>query len=140
MTFNCWYDLTQVRDGLDKAVSAIQQSKADLIGLQESSPATAEKLAERLGFHRVTSGDATCQIISRFPIVEGIPVSGMDVKRAVAAKILIPGEKGREIIFYKSIWMRVHTGPMPRTSRAPHQNPSLPKKRSLHALAKSQDC
>jgi endonuclease/exonuclease/phosphatase family metal-dependent hydrolase len=109
MSFNCWYQFSKVRDGIPKAVASIKESGADVVGLQECSVETADKLAESLGFHRVKSGAGGAQIISRFPVLETFGVTGIDPARAVAAKIQVAA--GREIIFYNIHLDAGHYGP-----------------------------
>lgn len=111
MTFNCWYQLSKIHDGIPKAVSAINEAGADVVGLQECSVETADKLAEGLGFHRVASGKGGAQIISRFPIVQDIAVAGIDPARSVAAKIHTGGSPGHDFIFYNIHLDYVHYGP-----------------------------
>lgn len=100
MSFNCWYSLTKVKDGLPKAIAAIKQTDADIIGLQECSKETAAKLAEALGYHRVDSAIGAVQIISRHPVVETFPVGGIDPSRAAAARIRFGKSPGKDIIIY----------------------------------------
>ncbi len=109
MSFNCWYQLSKINDGIPKAVAAIKEAGADVVGLQECSVETADKLAETLGFHRVKSGAGGAQIISRFPILDTFGVTGMDPTRAVAARIRTGG--GREFIFYNIHLDAGHYGP-----------------------------
>jgi endonuclease/exonuclease/phosphatase family metal-dependent hydrolase len=109
MSFNCWYQFSKVRDGLPKAIAAIKDGGADVVGLQECSVETADKLAEALGFHRVKSGTGGVQIISRFPVLETFGVTGTDPTRAVAAKIR--GAAGREFILYNIHLYADHYGP-----------------------------
>lgn len=111
MTFNCWYQFTKINDGVSKAISSIKETGADIVGLQECSVETADKLAEALGFHRVKSGAGGAQIISRFPVVECIETTGMDPARSVAAKIHTGGEPGRDVIFYNIHLDAGHYGP-----------------------------
>lgn len=111
MTFNCWYQLSKINGGLAKGVSAIKEAGADVVGLQECSVETADKLAEALGFHRVKSGAGGAQIISRFPIIETFDITGMDPARAVAAKIRAGGTSGQDFIFYNIHLDAGHYGP-----------------------------
>lgn len=111
MSFNCWYRFSKVRDGIPKAVAAIKEAGADVVGLQECSVETADKLAQALGFHRVKSGAGGAQIISRFPILETFGVTGIDPTRAVAAKIRMGDSPGREFILYNIHLDAGHYGP-----------------------------
>ncbi len=111
MSFNCWYQFSKVNNGIPKAVAAIKESGADVVGLQECSIETADKLAQALGFHRVKSGTGGAQIISRFPIVETFAVTGIDASRAVAAKIRAGDSEGRDFIFYNIHLDAGHYGP-----------------------------
>jgi endonuclease/exonuclease/phosphatase family metal-dependent hydrolase len=108
MSFNCWYQFSKVNDGIPKAVASIKEAKADVVGLQECSTETADKLAEALGFHRVKSGTGGAQIISRFPVLETFGVAGIDPTRAVAARIQADG---REFILYNIHLDAGHYGP-----------------------------
>ena len=100
MTFNCWYSLAKINDGPAKAISAIRKSHADIIGLQECSEETAGKLAAALGFHRVQPASGAVQIITRFPIIDTFPVTGIDPSRAAAARIRTGDTPSRDLIFY----------------------------------------
>ncbi len=111
MSFNCWYQFTKVHDGIPKAVAAIREGGADVVGLQECSVETAEKLAGALGFHRVKSGTGGAQIISRFPILETFGVTGIDPTRSVASRIRTGGTDGREFILYNIHLDAGHYGP-----------------------------
>lgn len=109
MSFNCWYQFSKVNDGIPKAVASIKEAGADVVGLQECSPETADKLAQALGFHRVKSGAGGAQIISRFPILETFGVTGIDATRAVAARIR--NTSGREFVIYNIHLDAGHYGP-----------------------------
>ena len=111
MTFNCWYQLSKIHDGVTKAASSIKEANPDVVGLQECSVETADKLAEALGFHRVKSGAGGAQIISRFPIVETFDVTGIDPARAAAAKIHTGGDPGHDFIFFNIHLDAGHYGP-----------------------------
>jgi len=71
MTFNVWVDGGRVNSGTDKVVSAIQQSGADIVGLQESSDVAAF-VAFQLGWYWHQSSDSVA-VVSRFPIVGTFP-------------------------------------------------------------------
>jgi endonuclease/exonuclease/phosphatase family metal-dependent hydrolase len=111
MSFNCWYQFSKIDDGLAKAVSSIKEAGADVVGLQECSVETADKLAEALGFHRVKSGVGGAQIISRHPIIDTFDVTGIDPTRAVATKIHIDGKPGHDVVFYNIHLDAGHYGP-----------------------------
>ncbi len=111
MSFNCWYQFSKVRDGIPKAVAAIKEGGADVVGLQECSVETADQLAQALGFHRVKSGTGGAQIISRFPILETFEVTGIDPTRAVAARIRVGDTATRDFIFYNIHLDAGHYGP-----------------------------
>lgn len=71
MSFNIW-----VNGGtsLDRCIEAIRQSGADVVGLQECNAETAAKIGAALGFH--VQGDSGRSIVSRYPILASLPVSG----------------------------------------------------------------
>ncbi|GAA5117979.1 endonuclease/exonuclease/phosphatase family protein [Luteolibacter yonseiensis] len=111
MTFNCWYQFTKVNGGITKAVASIKEAGADVIGLQECSVETADKLAAELGFHRAKSGSGGAQIVSRHPILETFDVGGIDPARAVAAKIHMDGKPGHDFILFNIHLDAGHYGP-----------------------------
>lgn len=72
MTFNLWRGGLNGGQPLDQTVKAIQISKADIVGLQETHRGeddSSAKIAEMLGWHHFAQGGGTA-IISRFPILE----------------------------------------------------------------------
>lgn len=70
MTFNSWHQWGQITDGFEKAESAIRECGADVVGLQESSPEVAERMAAKLGWRHAVGGSGSVQILSRHPIVK----------------------------------------------------------------------
>ncbi len=111
MSFNAWHDWTKVENGFEKAETAIRQSGVDLIGLQESSPATAARMAEQLGWHHAPKGTGSVQIISRHKIVESFTPEGVDTSRFVGARIQLTEQPLREIVFISLHLDYVHYGP-----------------------------
>lgn len=102
MSFNSWYEWNRVLNGFDKAVAAIVQSGADLIGLQESSSARAQQMADELGWFRVPSGTGSAQIISRYPVVATHSVANIDSGRIVGATIRLATSPRRDIVFFNT--------------------------------------
>jgi endonuclease/exonuclease/phosphatase family metal-dependent hydrolase len=71
MSFNIWGNGGW---SLSQCVEAMRLSGADLVGLQECSPATAQSIATNLGFSYLGVNDVS--IVSRYPIVATHTVSG----------------------------------------------------------------
>lgn len=111
LTLNCWHDLSKVDDGFAKAKSAIDTAGADLVGLQESSPATAQRLADALGWHRAQVGSGSVQILSRYPILETFTSNGLADDRFVAARVRVEQAPPWEVIFCDTHLDYEHYGP-----------------------------
>ena len=78
MTFNLWRGGEAGRQPLSQTVKVIRESKADVVGIQESYAGqvdSAEKMAESLGWNHFRQGGKgeSTSIISRFPIVGHTP-------------------------------------------------------------------
>lgn len=71
MSFNIW---VQGGLSLSNCIEAIRTTGADIVGLQECNAATAQTIANNLGFFVQPDGDSS--IVSRFPMVSSIPTSG----------------------------------------------------------------
>lgn len=100
MTFNSWHQWGQVRDGFAKAKTAILESGAEVVGLQESSPQVAEKMAGELGWHHAKGGSGSVQILSRHPVVQSILGAGIGSDRLLGARIRIGGLPEREVLLF----------------------------------------
>lgn len=111
MTFNAWHDWSQVNDGFKKAEAAIRESKADVVGLQESSPKSAERMAEALGWQWAEGGSGSVQILSRFPIVESLSGIGIGRDRIIGARIRVDGETSGEVVIFNTHLDYLHYGP-----------------------------
>jgi endonuclease/exonuclease/phosphatase family metal-dependent hydrolase len=100
MSFNTWHQWGQVRDGFAKAKAAIVESGAAVVGLQESSPQVAEKMAAELGWHHAKGGTGSVQILSRHPIVQSILGAGIGSDRMLGARLRIGGSPEREVLLF----------------------------------------
>lgn len=96
LTFNLWHGGDAGKQPLDQTVEVIKQSRADIVGLQETAgnapkgeprPDRAAELAKRLGWHYLDQGGRT-GIISRFKIVAATP-------RKWGARLILPS--GRQM-------------------------------------------
>lgn len=81
MSFNLWHGGDAGKLPLERTVAVIQQARADLVGMQETSgygpkgeprPDRAAEIARRLGWHYLDQGGRT-GIVSRFKIVAATP-------------------------------------------------------------------
>lgn len=100
MTFNSWHQWGQVRDGFAKAKAAILESGAEVVGLQESSPEVAAKMAAELGWHHARGGSGSVQILSRHPVVQSILGAGIGSDRLLGARIRAGGTPEREVLLF----------------------------------------
>lgn len=66
MTYNLWHGGTRMSDFHDKQVRFLVDSNADIVGLQESTPDHAERLAKTLEWF--VWQDTDVGVISRYPI------------------------------------------------------------------------
>lgn len=78
MTFNIWRGGEAGYQPLSQTVKVIRESKADMVGIQESYAGqvdNAAKVAESLGWHHFRQGGRgeSTSIISRFPITDHTP-------------------------------------------------------------------
>lgn len=78
MTFNIWRGGEAGHQPLSQTVKVIRESKADMVGIQESYAGqvdNAAKVAESLGWHHFRQGGRgeSTSIISRFPITDHTP-------------------------------------------------------------------
>ena len=106
MSYNVWKQWSQVDDGFKKGIASINASGADVVGLQESSPEFAEKIATELGWHHATKSGGTAQIISRLPIVESL---AMD--RLCGVRIRVSDQPAREIVVFNCHLDYLYYGP-----------------------------
>ncbi len=111
MSFNTWHDWSQVDDGFAKAEKAIRASGADLVGLQESSPESARRMARSLGWHCAAGGTGSVQILSRHPILETYSGSGIGRDRLIGARVQLAGDTPREVVIYNTHLDYLHYGP-----------------------------
>lgn len=111
MTFNSWHQWGQVRDGFAKARKAIADSGADVVGLQESSPQVAEKMAAELGWHHAKGGTGSVQILSRHPLVQSILGAGIGSDRMLGARLRLGGPSRREVLLFNLHLDYRHYGP-----------------------------
>ncbi len=100
MSFNTWHQWSQIRDGFAKGKAAILGSRAEVVALQESSPDTAARMAEELGWHHAAGGSGSVQILSRHPIMHSITGSGIGDDRMLGARIRIGPEPEREVLVF----------------------------------------
>ena len=78
MSFNIWVGGAAGRQPLSQTVKVIRESKADVVGMQESHAGkvdSARKIAESLGWHHFRQGGQgeSTSVISRYPIVGHTP-------------------------------------------------------------------
>lgn len=111
MSFNGWHQWSRVDDGFAKAANAIRESGADLVGLQESSPESAKRMAKELGWHHAEGGTGSVQILSRYPVVEALQGKGVGKDRLIGARIRLPGPPPREIVLFSTHLDYQHYGP-----------------------------
>ncbi len=100
MTWNIWHGGREDGEkiGPKRVVEIIQQSKADIVAMQETY-GSGEWISKQLGFHFHPRG-ANVSIHSRYPVLEDISV--FEKFKCVGALLELPG--GRKIAFY-SIWL-----------------------------------
>lgn len=80
LSFNLWHGGDAGKQPLERTLAVIKDSKADIVGLQEtagygpgaSRPDRAAEIATALGWHYLDQGGRT-GIVSRFPIVNATP-------------------------------------------------------------------
>lgn len=96
VAFNTWLAASVVNDGLNKQVSFLMRSGADVVGLQESRGVVARNLATQLGWYHHETDDSS--IISKYPIVEtyGGALGGL----AGGARIDVGGAVDREVVLW----------------------------------------
>lgn len=111
MSFNCWHQWSRVDHGFAKAAKAIRASGADLVGLQESSPESAKRMAAELGWHHAEGGTGSVQILSRHPVVEALQGKGIGTDRLIGARIRLPGPPPREVVLFSTHLDYQHYGP-----------------------------
>lgn len=99
MTFNSWHEWTHIDGGFSKARKTILAADVDIIGLQESSPAVAQRMADELGWHRAEAGTGSVQILSRYPIEETFTSDGLTSDRFIAARIQVSQEPPLDVLF-----------------------------------------
>ncbi len=101
MSFNMWHGGDAGRQAFEQTVALVRQSRADVVGLQETAglapagqarPDHGAKLAQALGWHYLDQGERT-GIISRFKIVASTP-------RKWGAKLELPS--GREVYLFNA--------------------------------------
>lgn len=100
LSFNTWYDGARVNDGFEKLAKAISQSGADVACLQESSAATALRMAERLGWHAVEGGSGSVQMVSRHPIEQVITAEKPGSDRLLGARLRLDKPKGAGLMVF----------------------------------------
>ena len=93
MSLNLWYGGTKVSDYNRKQISAIANSNADIVGLQESTHGHATQIADALGWHSWQGTDSS--IISRYPIAEKY---GAVTNVSGAVRIALDGDDNQVII------------------------------------------
>lgn len=92
MSYNVWKEWSQVNGGFQKGISSIVKSGADVVGLQESSVALAQSMADELGWYRATGATGSSQVISRYPIVQNFS-AGL----GVGARIRLTTDPQRDV-------------------------------------------
>jgi endonuclease/exonuclease/phosphatase family protein len=97
MTFNAWVSATNVTDGYEKTLSAISESGADIVGMQETGGALATALALDLGWFAY-QGPGSVALLSRFPISELFPLTSGDA--GLGARIRIHSNPVQDVIVW----------------------------------------
>ena len=100
LSFNTWYDGARVDEGFEKIAKAIMRSGADVVCLQESSAATARKLAQRLDWHAVEGGSGSVQIVCRYPIQEVITAQTPGSDRLIGARLRLDDLSGAGLVVF----------------------------------------
>ena len=95
MTYNTWHTWTSVNNGFQKGIESVVRSNADIIGLQESSPAQAQQIAQALGWYYATNAQGSTQIVSRYPIT-----ASSQTGIAAKARIRLSSNPLKEITLY----------------------------------------
>lgn len=95
MTYNTWHTWNSVNNGFQKGIESIVRANIDVIGLQESSAAQAQQIAQTLGWYYANNAQGSTQIVSRYPIVESSQ-TGVAAK----ARIRLSSNPLKEIIIY----------------------------------------
>lgn len=95
MTYNTWHTWNSVNNGFQKGIESIVRANIDVIGLQESSTAQAQQIAQTLGWYYANNAQGSTQIVSRYPIVESSQ-TGVAAK----ARIRLSSNPLKEIIIY----------------------------------------
>jgi len=97
MTFNAWENGTRVNDGYGKTLSAIADSEADIVGMQETGGWLATALALDLGWFAY-QGPGSVAVLSRFPISELLPLTSDDA--GLGARIRVNSDPVQDVIVY----------------------------------------
>ncbi|PUA26994.1 MAG: hypothetical protein B0W54_19350 [Cellvibrio sp. 79] len=95
MTYNTWHTWNSVNNGFQKGIESIVRANVDVIGLQESSTAQAQQIAQTLGWYYANNAKGSTQIVSRYPIMESSQ-TGVAAK----ARIRLSSNPLKEIIIY----------------------------------------
>ncbi|KGO39761.1 Endonuclease/exonuclease/phosphatase [Penicillium expansum] len=93
LSLNLWYGGTKVNDYNRKQISAIANSGADIVGLQESTHGHATQIADALGWQSWQGGDSS--IISRYPISKKY---GAVTETSVAVRVALDGDNNQIIL------------------------------------------
>jgi hypothetical protein len=97
MSFNAWETASHVSDGYAKTLSAITDSEADIVGMQETGGALATALALDLGWF-VYQGPGSVALLSRFPISELFPLTSEDA--GLGARIRVNSSPVQDVIVW----------------------------------------
>lgn len=97
MTFNAWETAGRVNDGYAKVLSAIADSDADIVGMQESGGSLATRLALDMGWFAY-QGPGSVALLSRFPISELFPMTSED--GGLGARIRVNSSPVQDLIVY----------------------------------------
>lgn len=107
LSFNMWFGGTQVRDFHEKQVRFILESKADIVGLQETTSDHATRLGKALGWYHWQSSKSV-GIISRYPFVEEYG----EITRAGGVRISLDGQRSGTKKRQLNFWT-IHTDAFP---------------------------
>lgn len=94
MSWNLWLGGTKITDHREKQLKVIAETRADVVGLQETNGTSAEELAEALGWHHHQAGP-NLGVISRYPITARLGDPDVGFYGATGVRIRLDG--GQEV-------------------------------------------
>jgi HAD superfamily hydrolase (TIGR01509 family) len=97
MSWNLWHGGTKVDCHRDKQLKILLETDVDVVGLQETHGASAQELAEALGWHHHRAGE-NLGIISRYPITARLGDPDVGFYGAAGARIRL--SRRQEVILW----------------------------------------